>query len=330
MLVPHLVLKGVNFNKMKSIFSIFICVALVLAIVSCRRSYKAQSASSDTTQGAKSPNEDILVGSLQVAVDASTLPLLKEQSEVFLSAYPNAKINFIAKPELLAVKELLAGNASVAVLARELNEQESNYFKSRSITPRVFPVWKDGIVVIGNTNSADSSVTIESLFKLLKGENVESKRIVFDNLNSSSFRYLQELGKIETVASNFVDAAGSATDVLSEVAHNPNKLGVLGFLEYQDLVGSFSNKNNIRILSVQNTLGEDADSKFYLPSQSTIAAGQYPLQRTFYVLNYQPNLGLGIGFSAFLTGDRGQRIVLRSGIVPATMPGREIIVRDEI
>ena len=46
--------------------------------------------------------------------------------------------------------------------------------------------------------------------------------------------------------------------------------------------------------------------------------------------NYQPNLGLGIGFSAFLTGDRGQRIVLKSGLVPATMPGREIIIRDDI
>ena len=121
---------------MKSISYIFICITLVLAMVSCKRSNKEQSTRSDTTQVEKSPNEDILVGSLQVAVDASTLPLLEEQSEVFLSAYPNAKINFIAKPELLAVKELLAGNASVAVLARELNEQESNYFKKKSITPR--------------------------------------------------------------------------------------------------------------------------------------------------------------------------------------------------
>ncbi len=315
---------------MKSISYIFICITLVLAMVSCKRSSKEQSTRSDTTQVEKSPNEDILVGSLQVAVDASTLPLLEEQSEVFLSAYPNAKINFIAKPELLAVKELLAGNASVAVLARELNEQESSYFKKKSITPRIFPVWKDGIVVIANTNSSDTSVTIESLFSLLKGVNVGGKKVLFDNLNSSSFRYLQELGKIEKVASNFVEAAGTVQDVLSKVAEDPNYLGVLGFLEYRDLVSSFSNKNNIRILSVQNTLGEHADNKFYLPSQSTIAAGQYPLQRTFYVLNYQPNLGLGIGFSAFLTGDRGQRIVLRSGVVPATMPGREIIVRDEI
>lgn len=315
---------------MKNIFSIFICIALGLSVVSCKSSNKEHSAGSDKGDAEKAPSEDTHVQGLSVAVDASILPLVQEQAEVFQSAFPHSKINFVAKPELLAIKELISGNASVAILARELNEQESSYFKSRSIIPRVFPVWKDGIVIIGNTNSADTSVTIESLVNLLKGVNVGNKKVVFDNLNSSSFRHLQELGTVEKVASNFIEAGGTGVDVLSTVAENPNKIGVLGFLEYQDLISSFSNKNNIRILSVQNTLGEHADNKFYFPSQSTIAAGQYPLRRTFYILNYQPNLGLGISFSGFVTGDRGQRIVLRSGIVPATMPGREIIIRDEI
>ncbi|MGO1243726.1 MAG: PstS family phosphate ABC transporter substrate-binding protein [Sphingobacterium sp.] len=315
---------------MKIIFSIFICITLGLSVMGCKSSDKEHSAGSDKLVAEKAPKGGTLVDSLSVAVDGSILPLIQEQAEVFHSAFPNSKINFIAKPELLAVKELISGNASVAILARELNEQESSYFKSRSITPRVFPIWKDGIVIIGNTNSADTSVNIESLVNLLKGVNVGNKKVVFDNLNSSSFRHLQDLGKIEKVASNFIEAVGTSVDVLSMVAENPNKIGVLGFLEFRDLISSFSNKNNIRILSVQNTLGEHADNKFYFPSQSTIAAGQYPLQRTFYILNYQPNLGLGISFSGFVTGDRGQRIVLRSGIVPATMPGREIIIRDEI
>src|SRR5690606_22259383 len=198
---------------------------------------------------------------------ASSLPLVQEQTEVFLSAYPNAKVNFIAKPELLAVKELLSGNAGVAILARELNEQEAKYFENRSIKPRIFPVWTDGIVVVGNTNSADSSVTIESLFNLLKGQNVTEKKIVFDNLNSSSFRYLQELGEIEKASSKNVEVGGTAKDVLSIVAQEPDKIGVISFSEYQELIRTFPTKHNIRSLSVQNTLGEHADNKFYLPNQ---------------------------------------------------------------
>ncbi len=311
---------------MKSIIQLFLVLAILAT--SCSRSRNGGE-NSDATSTGKS-QEDILVGTLDVAVDESTLPLLKEQEQVFLSAYPNAKLNFIAKPEVLAIRELVSGKASVAILARQLNEQEEASFKKRSITPRLFPLWSDGIVVVGHTKSADTSVTITYLTDAMRGNSSDKRKIVFDNINSSSFRLLQELGKLDKVASTYVEAGSGAASVLEKVSQSADHVGILGYNEYRDLISSFPNKNNIRILSVQNTLGEKADNKFYLPNQSTIAAGQYPLQRTFYVLNYQPNLGLGIGFSAFLTGDRGQRIVLKAGLVPATMPGREIIVRDNI
>lgn len=275
-----------------------------------------------------SVKEDILVGSLNVIVDASVFPLLKEQEDVFLSAYPNAKLNFIAKPEVLAVKDLVEDKGSVAILARELSEEENKNFASRSIQPRVFPIFSDAIVFVSHTNSSDTSVTIQEVLDLMKGTSTSGKRLLFDNLNSSSFRQLKSLGNLDKVASSFVEGANTAKEVLETVAATPGKIGVISYNEYLDLKLSFS--NNIRILSVKNTIGDKPDNIYYKPNQSTIAAEQYPLRRTFYVLNYQPNLGLGLGFSAFLTGDRGQRIVLKSGLVPATMPGREIIVRDKI
>lgn len=295
--------------------------------IGCSNSPKNQTTGKDSVVVA-SAKEDILVGTLNVVVDASIYPLMKQQEEVFLSAYPNAKLNLIVKPELLAVKELLADKATVAVIARQLNAEESQYFASRSIQPRVFPVWSDAIVLLGNTKSADTSVTIPQLGEIMKGSNVSNKKLIFDNLNSSSFRQLQEMGAIEKVAANFVEGAENAVQVLKSVSENADNIGVISYNEYLDLKSSFS--NNIRILSVKNTIGDKADNVYYKPTQSTIAATQYPLVRTFYVLNYQPNLGLGIGFSAFLTGDRGQRIVLKSGLVPAEMPGREIIIRDKI
>lgn len=299
----------------------------LLFSIGCSNSQKNQNPQQDSL-AANAAKEDILVGSLNVLVDASILPMMKLQEEVFLSAYPNAKLNFIAKPEVLAVKDLLADQAYVAILARELNAEENKYFTDRSIHPRVFPVWSDAIVLLGNTKSADTSVTIPQLTEIMKGASLFKKKLVFDNLNGSSFRQLQEIGAIEKVASNFVIGAQDAQEVLKSVAENADQIGVIGYNEFLALKSSFS--NNIRILSVKNTVGDKADNVYYKPTQSTIAAAQYPLARTFYVLNYQPNLGLGTGFSAFLTGDRGQRIVLKSGLVPASMPGREIIIRDKI
>lgn len=314
--------------------NICILAIVLLSMVGCSRCSRTENqgaADGDSITAQRSPTrEDILVGVLNVAVDESVYPMMKEQAEVFLSAYPNAKLNLIPKPEVFAIRELLSNNAGVAILARELNETENEYFKNRSIIPRKFPVWIDAIVVISHTKLADTSVTIEYLANALKGSSEDGKKIVFDNLNSSAFRQLKELGKLEKVASNFVEAYEGGEKVLEAVANDPDKIGILGYNTYLDLISSFPDKNNIRILSVRNTVGEKADNKYYKPSQSTIAAEQYPLRRTFYVLNYQPNLGLGVGFSAFLTGDRGQRIVLKSGLVPAEMPGRDIIIRDEI
>lgn len=318
---------------MKKLINIGILAVVLLSMAGCSRCSRTEneSATGDSSVVKNTtPKEDVLVGVLNVAVDETVYPLVKEQEEVFLSAYPNARLNLIVKPELLAIQEMLSKEAGVAVLARELNETENNYFKKRSIKPRIFPVWTDAIVVINNTKLADTTVTIEYLVNAMKGESADRKKIVFDNLNSSAFRHLKDLGKLEKVASNFVEAQGGSEKVLEAVASDPEKIGILGYNVYLDLISSFPNKNNIRILSVQNTIGEGADNNYYKPNQSTIAAEQYPLRRTFYVLNYQPNLGLGIGFSAFLTGDRGQRIVLKSGLVPATMPGRDIIIRDEI
>lgn len=322
-----------NLTQMKLI-NISILAIVLLTMAGCsgcsRKERQGASGADSAAVQKKSPREDILIGMLNVAVDESVYPLLKEQEEVFLSAYPNANLNLIAKPEVFAIRELLSNNASVAILARELNEAENEYFKNRSIKPRKFPVWTDGIVVINHTKLADTSVTIEYLVNAMKGISEDGKKIVFDNLNSSVFRHLKELGNLEKVASSFVEAHDGGEKVLEVVANDLDKIGILGYNAYLDLISAFPDRNNIRILSVQNTVGEKADNKYYKPSQSTIAAEQYPLRRTFYVLNYQPNLGLGIGFSAFLTGDRGQRIVLKSGLVPAEMPGRDIIIRDEI
>ena len=119
-------------------------------------------------------------------------------------------------------------------------------------------------------------------------------------------------------------------EVLSYVAEHTDGIGIISYDQWLNAKRSFQNKDKIRTLSVQNSLTKEGDNKFYLPNQSTLAEGLYVLSRPVYILNYQPDMGLGVGFSAFLTGDRGQRIMLKADLVPATMPGREIIIRDKV
>src|SRR5690606_3727846 len=129
-----------------------------------------------------------------------------------------------------------------------------------------------------------TSVTISYVSELMSGGAKQSKKLVFDNLNSSSFRQLKTLANLEKVSGTNVEAKESAKEVLEEVVRDEAKIGVLSYSDYLNLKQKFSDLNNIRILSVQNSVGEGADNKYYKPNQSTIAAEQYPLRRTVYVL----------------------------------------------
>lgn len=276
----------------------------------------------------KEKKDDILAGELPVVVDETLLPLFLEQKEVFESSYYNAKIKEEAKPEVQAVNSLLKGDVAFAVLARTLTDEEQKGFEIRSLKPRVYSLAYDGIILVGNVADRDSSVRVNDIIELIKGNKVREFSLIFDNLNSSVFRYFRDLGNIEKAANTFVSTKTGAKEVLQEIAGNSGKVGLISYNQFLSLESSFREKDKIRILSVLNEKSKAI--QYVKPSQTTLATGEYPLKREIFVLNYQPNLGLGIGFSAFMTGDRGQRIVLKSGLLPFTMPGREIIIRDNI
>ncbi|MEI2270600.1 substrate-binding domain-containing protein [Sphingobacterium sp. ML3W] len=274
-------------------------------------------------------SEDILTGKLPVLVDQTLLPIIKESADVFESSYPNSSLEIMARPEIKAVNALLSDSAYVVVLTRKLNSQEEDYFKKRGIQPKIFQMASDAVVLINNRNSADTIMSQKNVKSLLEG-NLSGQRLIFDNANSSTLRFLKDYFKIEKIDPKAVSAMRDSEDVMKYISENANAVGVIGYNWYLKAVEKNSQLlDKIRTLSIENVSAGADKAHFYKPSQSTIADGVYPFIRPVYIMNYQPNMGLGLGFSAFLTGDRGQRIVLKAGLVPVTMPGREIIIRDE-
>jgi phosphate transport system substrate-binding protein len=84
--------------------------------------------------------------------------------------------------------------------------------------------------------------------------------------------------------------------------------------------------DKINLLSVLNT----EDNKYYAPTQSNIATAQYPLARDLFIVDAQGFKGLGMGFASFVSSEIGQRITLKSGLVPVRFPSRKIRVRNTI
>lgn len=87
---------------------------------------------------------------------------------------------------------------------------------------------------------------------------------------------------------------------------------------------SHSFLNRVRVVGISAPGSNDPNGEFYIPHPAYIAEGTYPFTREVYCINRQVYVGLAYGISAFIAGEKGQLIVLRSGMVPASMPVRLI------
>jgi phosphate transport system substrate-binding protein len=67
----------------------------------------------------------------------------------------------------------------------------------------------------------------------------------------------------------------------------------------------------------------------YQPFAAWIATGDYPMTRDVYIITSDIHGGLPSGFMNFVGGDRGQRIILKSGMLPATRPLRLVQVNTK-
>ena len=85
----------------------------------------------------------------------------------------------------------------------------------------------------------------------------------------------------------------------------------------------------VKIVSVMDENNKKYPGQYFAPSQNSLALKQYPLTRDLYILNCTGNYWeLGMKIDNFMISDRGQRIILKSGLLPDDIPARRInIVR---
>jgi phosphate transport system substrate-binding protein len=73
-------------------------------------------------------------------------------------------------------------------------------------------------------------------------------------------------------------------------------------------------------------ISRDSDSEAFKPYQAYIKTKEYAFTRSVYMINRQTRAGLGMGFVSFVAGDKGQLIILKSGLIPSIAPVRLVEV----
>jgi len=282
------------------------------------------------------PLDTTTSGTIKIAVDESLKPLVEAEIDTFEGIYQAAHIEAYYMSEADAIDALLKDSVVMAVTTRKLLDAEVKVLEASALVPTQLPLAKDGVALILNKANNDSLIQFNQLKSLIEGKltnwnQINSKtksspiEVVFDNPQSGMVRFLNDsVQHIEKLPPNFF-AVNTNKDVVDYVSKKSNAIGLIGVSWISDDDDSTANSflKDIRVAGVER------GGEFFKPYQAYIATHQYPLRRNVYAVSREARSGLATGFITFMTSDRGQRIVLKLGLVPVTMPIRLVQVNTE-
>ncbi len=271
------------------------------------------------------PKETILDGSLDLLCDESLVPIMEDQIAVFESDY-RARINLKPMSEAEVVKSILVNPGQVAILSRDLSPDELAHFEQKKIYPKRTQFATDAIAFIRKKGN-DTLIRLEDVIAFANGKQVPGiKGLVFDNLNSGTYRAIAQLAGLKAVPSQGVYSFTSNAEAIKYVAENEGVVGVIGYNWLTQPEPGM--EPLVKQLSVLSVKGEKEG--YFAPTQENLGLGNYPLARNLFLINCQGKEGPGMGFASFIAGERGQRIILKSGLLPVRMPSRNIIIRNTV
>lgn len=293
-------------------------ILILFAFLACNRGGKSKNAATESRTS----------GTTTLLVDETFAGILDGQIQVFKSDYPDANIKTILGSENQILPDFLNGKVKIAVLSRMLKPEEEKYYKQKQ-----FPIYTDrfaidAIALITNASSIDTNITTTEVFDIMKGVSKGNKKLVFDNAYSSTLRYFTDSAKLTALPKTGVYTLKSNEDVIKYIANHKDYIGVIGLnwllQRNSNLLPSLA---KVKLMGVKNSEGKKGSDAYYKPSQSNLIGGVYPFLRNVYIVNCEGKDGLGTGFANWLSGPRGQLIVLKSGLGPHKMISRDFNIK---
>jgi phosphate transport system substrate-binding protein len=279
-------------------------------------------------------------GNIRIAADESFKPIIEAEIDTFTALYNYAQITTIYQPENELIAFFLSDSVKTIASAWTPTDEQRQVLLDLQTVVRSTVVAYDAIALVMHKNNADSLLTYENVKNIFTGmvtdwnqinpsSGLGKINIVFDNVRSGNIRYFRELFDLpEELGSNFY-AVKSNPEVIDYVSQSPGAIGIVSvnWISDEDDPLSFNMLNKIKVAAVSQPYLDR--SSYFLPLQGHIYDKSYPFVREVYMHSRESFSGLGSGFVSFVAGEKGQRIILKSGLVPATMPIRIIQTKNE-
>lgn len=289
-------------------------------------------------------------GTATMVCDNSFENIFQQEVDVFEYQYPDAHILVRYATQAEAFDSLFSLNTRSIVASRDITPEEKNALKAKykkergaNVNVRSAKIAVDAIAFIVNPKNEVDKLTIDELSDILSGSTNEWNQIqpsergkikvILDQSGSSLATYLSDSLLHGQPLGSTVFAAGSVPEVFKAVERNPDAIGVLGVswissdmdkadVSREELAKSVLNEEpvagatltqRVKVLKVYRP----GEARAYKPYQQYIFDGSYPLFRQVYMITTAPTSNVAGGFYSFVTGPIGQKIIMKTGILPA-------------
>lgn len=277
-------------------------------------------------------------GNIRIMADESFQPMIDSQIATFTTLYKYAHITPAYLPEKDLISAFLKDSVKVIATAWQPSEEQKALLLNSQTVVRTTAIAYDAIALVLNKENMDSLLTYKNVNDLFIGKLTDWKEInptsklgkivaVFDNEKSANIRFFKEEFNLgNQLPANFYSVK-SNNEVIDYVSKNKSAIGLVSVNwicnKHDSASRSFTDK--IKLAAISHRVLDPGT--FSLPEQGSIYDKSYPFTRKVNMVSRESFSGLGSGFIIWCAAEQGQRIVLKSGLLPATMPIRTIQIK---
>lgn len=291
-------------------------------------------------------------GTAAVFCDDGFRNILDEEIQAFEFSYKDATILPFYMSEQACIDSMLQDKVQSIIITRDFTKEERAHMKSqykRIVRSQCIAV--DAVAMIVNKDNPVSALSMEDIKKILTGQitrwdqlagnDTTAIKVVFDAEGSSTVSYMRdkflpEGKKITDFIKPYAQKNNAA--VFDVVKKDPDALGIISVswlgndlslaknVPMDRRMEDYANENDsintelttdVNIIKVSNPTEEnDFSPVSYKPYQLYINSGEYPLFRKVWMVSTASNSTVLHSFYTFVTGFVGQKIIIKSGIMP--------------
>jgi phosphate transport system substrate-binding protein len=258
---------------------------------------------------------------MSIFVDPSWAPLLKEWQTTYEALNPHQKYILQTLPEVRVARAFFSDSARLVFMSRGLSSNEKDYLTSKKRFVDIDTLAYDAIAFIVSPTYKDSVIGWQELLQWYKSGTIHGqKQAIGVNMNGGAIPFFLEQTLGKPASNKYLYTGGSDEELIQLVSTGEVSAAFISsyLISNQKNIKHQDNLKKIKVLGIVPQDGREA----FWPVQEHIYTGLYPLVRPLVYLNYDRKDGLGTSFVAFIRHERGQRIVLKSGLLPHDMPAR--------